>query len=40
MQKEIIRLDKIVKNYKIGTILVEALREVSLWWSGKMNLLR
>jgi len=30
MQKEIIRLDKIVKNYKIGTILVEALREVSL----------
>ena len=30
MEKEIIRLDKIVKNYKIGTILVEALREVSL----------
>jgi putative ABC transport system ATP-binding protein len=30
MEKEIIRLEKIVKNYKIGTILVEALREVSL----------
>ena len=30
MEKEVIRLDKIVKNYKIGTILVEALREVSL----------
>ena len=30
MEKEIIRLNKIVKNYKIGTILVEALREVSL----------
>lgn len=30
MEKEIIRLDKIVKTYKIGTILVEALREVSL----------
>jgi putative ABC transport system ATP-binding protein len=30
MEKEVIRLNKIVKNYKIGTILVEALREVSL----------
>ena len=30
MEKEVIRLDNIVKNYKIGTILVEALREVSL----------
>jgi putative ABC transport system ATP-binding protein len=30
MEKEVIHLDKIVKNYKIGTILVEALREVSL----------
>ncbi|MEI6433489.1 MAG: ABC transporter ATP-binding protein [Bacteroidota bacterium] len=30
MEKEVIRLDKIVKTYKIGTILVEALREVSL----------
>lgn len=30
MEKEVIHLDRIVKNYKIGTILVEALREVSL----------
>ena len=30
MEKEVIRLESIVKNYKIGTILVEALREVSL----------
>ncbi len=30
MEKEVIRLENIVKNYKIGTILVEALREVSL----------
>jgi putative ABC transport system ATP-binding protein len=30
MEKEVIRLDKIVKTYRIGTILVEALREVSL----------
>ena len=30
MEKEIIRLDNIVKNYKIGTVLVEALRSVSL----------
>lgn len=30
MDNEVIRLDKIVKNYKVGTILVEALREVSL----------
>ncbi|MEI6456630.1 MAG: ABC transporter ATP-binding protein [bacterium] len=30
MEKEVIRLDKIVKNYKIGTVVVEALRSVSL----------
>jgi putative ABC transport system ATP-binding protein len=30
MNNEVIRLDNIVKNYKIGTILVEALRSVSL----------
>jgi putative ABC transport system ATP-binding protein len=30
MNDEVIHLDKIVKNYKIGTILVEALRSVSL----------
>lgn len=30
MNSEVIRLDNIVKNYKIGTILVEALRSVSL----------
>jgi len=30
MEKEIIRLDKIVKNYRIGTVIVEALRSISL----------
>lgn len=30
MEKEIIRLEKIVKNYKIGTVIVEALRSVSI----------
>jgi len=30
MEKEVIRLDRIVKNYKIGTIVVEALRSISL----------
>lgn len=30
MEKEIIRLDNIVKNYKVGTVVVEALRSVSL----------
>jgi len=30
MEKEIIRLDQLVKNYKIGTVIVEALRSVSL----------
>jgi putative ABC transport system ATP-binding protein len=30
MEKEVIVLDKIVKNYKIGTVIVEALRSVSL----------
>ncbi len=30
MEKEIIRLDSIVKNYRIGSIIVEALRSVSL----------
>jgi putative ABC transport system ATP-binding protein len=30
MENEVIRLDKIVKNYKIGTVVVEALRSVSL----------
>ncbi len=30
MESEVIRLDSIVKNYKIGTIVVEALRSVSL----------
>ncbi|HNW72438.1 MAG TPA: ABC transporter ATP-binding protein [Bacteroidales bacterium] len=30
MATEVIRLDRIVKNYKIGTIIVEALRSVSL----------
>ncbi|MCX6305306.1 MAG: ABC transporter ATP-binding protein [Bacteroidetes bacterium] len=30
MNDEVIRLESIVKNYKIGTILVEALRAVSL----------
>jgi putative ABC transport system ATP-binding protein len=30
MEKEIIRLDKIVKNYRVGTVIVEALRSISL----------
>jgi putative ABC transport system ATP-binding protein len=30
MNTEVLRLENIVKNYKIGTILVEALRSVSL----------
>jgi len=30
MENEVIRLDNIVKNYKIGTVVVEALRSVSL----------
>jgi putative ABC transport system ATP-binding protein len=30
MEKEIIRLEKIVKNYKVGTVIVEALRSISL----------
>jgi len=30
MENEVIRLDSIVKNYKIGTVVVEALRSVSL----------
>jgi putative ABC transport system ATP-binding protein len=30
MEKEIIRLENIVKNYKVGTVVVEALRSVSL----------
>jgi putative ABC transport system ATP-binding protein len=30
MEREIIHLENIVKNYKIGTIVVEALRSVSL----------
>jgi len=30
MEKEIIRLERIVKNYKIGSIIVEALRSISL----------
>ena len=30
MSNEVIRLENIVKNYKIGTIVVEALRSVSL----------
>jgi putative ABC transport system ATP-binding protein len=30
MEKEIIRLDHIVKNYKVGTVVVEALRSISL----------
>lgn len=28
--KEVIQLNKIVKNYKVGTVVVQALREVSL----------
>jgi putative ABC transport system ATP-binding protein len=30
MEKEVIRIDNIVKNFKIGTVLVEALRSVSI----------
>jgi putative ABC transport system ATP-binding protein len=30
MEKEIIRLENIVKNYKVGTVIVEALRSISL----------
>lgn len=30
MENEVIRLDNIVKNYRIGTVVVEALRSVSL----------
>lgn len=30
MEKEVIRLEHIIKNYKIGSIIVEALRSVSL----------
>lgn len=30
MEKEIIRFDKIVKNYRIGTVIVEAIRSISL----------
>jgi putative ABC transport system ATP-binding protein len=30
MENEVIRLEEIVKNYRIGTIIVEALRKVSL----------
>jgi putative ABC transport system ATP-binding protein len=30
MEKEIIRLENIVKNYKVGTVVVEALRSISL----------
>jgi putative ABC transport system ATP-binding protein len=30
MEKEIIRLENIVKNYKVGTVIVEALRSLSL----------
>ncbi len=30
MEKEIIRLEKLVKNYKVGTVVVEALRSISL----------
>lgn len=30
METEIIRLERIVKNYKVGTVIVEALRSVSL----------
>lgn len=30
MEKEVIRLEHIVKNYKIGSIIVEALRSISL----------
>ena len=30
MGKEIINLENIVKNYKVGTVVVEALRSISL----------
>ena len=30
MEKEIINLENIVKNYKVGTVVVEALRSISL----------
>ncbi len=30
MEKEIIHLENIVKNYKVGTVVVEALRSISL----------
>lgn len=30
MAKEIIRLNKVVKNYQVGTIIVKALREIDL----------
>jgi putative ABC transport system ATP-binding protein len=30
MEKEIIQITDIVKNFKVGTVLVEALRQVSL----------
>lgn len=30
MEKEIIRIENIVKNFKVGTVLVEALRSVSI----------
>jgi len=30
MEKEIIHLENIVKNYKVGTVIVEALRSISL----------
>ena len=30
MEKEIIRLENLVKNYKVGTVVVEALRSISL----------
>ena len=30
MEKEIIRLENIVKNYKVGSVIVEALRSISI----------
>lgn len=30
MEKEVIRIESIVKNFKVGTVLVEALRSVSI----------
>ena len=30
MEKEVIRIENIVKNFKVGTVLVEALRSVSI----------